>query len=73
KLLQADLPFRRLVCFELNKKKANLTEQLCQMFRAMMPILGNTDTSIITPLLASGDQGYSALQSLAGMVNGACE
>ena len=33
-------------------------EQISGMFRAMMPVFNNEDTTVITPLLATGNQVY---------------
>ena len=41
--------------FRMNRFE-HLSEQISGMFRAMMPVFNNQDTSVITPLLASGKQ-----------------
>ncbi|CAG5131449.1 unnamed protein product, partial [Candidula unifasciata] len=70
--LPDSVPFRHIVCLENNKKMDSLAEQLSQMFLAMMPIFNNTESSVITPLLATGNQGHSGELVLKAMVNGAC-
>ncbi|BFZ05756.1 hypothetical protein BsWGS_08795 [Bradybaena similaris] len=70
--LPAAVPFRRIVCFEYNHRVGPLTEQLSQIFLAMMPIFNNTEATVITPLLASGNQGFDGKEVLSALVNGAC-
>ena len=41
--------------FRMNRFE-HLSEQISGMFRAMMPVFNNQDTTVITPLLASGNQ-----------------
>ncbi|XP_059171978.1 uncharacterized protein LOC131953016 [Physella acuta] len=71
--LESYLPFNRLACFEYDRGSGKLTEQLSQMFRAMMPIFNSKESSVITPLLATGNQAQSYTTVMAGMVNAACE
>ncbi|XP_046575600.1 uncharacterized protein LOC124283651 isoform X2 [Haliotis rubra] len=47
-------------------------QHIGDMFRAMTPIFNNEDTTVITPLLATGGQGQSKVAVLKAMVEGAC-
>ncbi|XP_055896769.1 uncharacterized protein LOC106070936 isoform X2 [Biomphalaria glabrata] len=73
KPLPSHLPYHRLVCFEYIRWSSSLVDQISNMFRAMMPIFNNKDTTVITPLLATGGQGHSSLKVLSGMFHAACE
>ncbi|XP_041353478.1 uncharacterized protein LOC121371556 isoform X2 [Gigantopelta aegis] len=75
KPLLKKIPFGRLVCFErnMNSEAGTIAEQISLVFRAMMPICNNHDTTIITPLLATGMQNRSPPQILKAMVEGACQ
>ncbi|GFN81164.1 collagen alpha-6(vi) chain [Plakobranchus ocellatus] len=74
--LQPGLPYKRLVCFEFKRygdyEGDLLLAQLSDMFRAMMPIFNNHETTVITPLLATGCQGQSVHRVLRSMVDVAC-
>ncbi|KAK3763175.1 hypothetical protein RRG08_035857 [Elysia crispata] len=78
--LPQGLPFKRLVCFEFhcfknlenNSTTDVLSAQLSEMFRAMMPILNNHESTVITPLLTTGNQRQSVPHVLRAMVDGAC-
>ncbi|KAL8619588.1 hypothetical protein ACOMHN_019644 [Nucella lapillus] len=76
KPLPSHVPYQRLVCFERFDRFENmavkLAEQISGMFRAMMPVFNNQDTSVITPLLASGNQGHSEVSMLRTIVSAAC-
>ncbi|XP_046575598.1 uncharacterized protein LOC124283650 [Haliotis rubra] len=74
KPLPHNVPYRRLVCFERARRAEGGTtaQQISTMFRAMTPIFNNEDTTVITPLLATGDQGQSRVAVLKAMVDGAC-
>ncbi|XP_046569824.1 uncharacterized protein LOC124278124 [Haliotis rubra] len=58
KPLPHNVPYRRLVCFERSRraKAGTVAQQISTMFRAMTPIFNNEDTTVITPLLATGNQ-----------------
>nr|KAG5685787.1 hypothetical protein BaRGS_019850 [Batillaria attramentaria] len=49
-----------------------LSEQISGIFRAMMPVFNNADTTVITPLLAAGNQGHSEVMILKSIVKAAC-
>ncbi|GFS26505.1 collagen alpha-6(VI) chain [Elysia marginata] len=79
--LPAGLPYKRLVCFEFHCFKQLegstpmtdiLSSQLSEMFRAMMPIFNNHESTVITPLLTTGNQRQSVSQVLRAMVDSAC-
>ncbi|XP_076463846.1 uncharacterized protein LOC143295997 [Babylonia areolata] len=70
--LPPHIPYRQLVCFERLNRFEKLAEQISGMFRAMMPVFHNQDTTVITPLLASGNQGHSEMYALRAIVLGAC-
>ncbi|XP_048258837.1 uncharacterized protein LOC124119725 isoform X3 [Haliotis rufescens] len=74
KPLPHNVPYRRLVCFERGRRAGNGTtaQQISTMFRAMTPIFNNEETTVITPLLATGNQGQSKVAVLKAMVDGAC-
>ena len=56
KPLPDDKPYDRLVCFERMNRNETLPDQISGLFRAMMPIFNNVETSVITPLLSAGGQ-----------------
>ena len=58
KPLPDDKPYDRLVCFERMNRNETLPDQISGLFRAMMPIFNNEETSVITPLLSAGNQVY---------------
>nr|XP_006820675.1 PREDICTED: uncharacterized protein LOC100375438 [Saccoglossus kowalevskii] len=67
-------PFRRILCFEstrLSYLYAHPVELVGDVFRCLVPILRNQDGQVITPLLATGDQGYSETVMLKGMIDAA--
>ncbi|XP_067680126.1 uncharacterized protein [Haliotis asinina] len=74
KPLPHNVPYRRLVCFERARETERRTtvQHIGDMFRAMTPIFNNEDTTVITPLLATGGQGQSKVAVLKAMVEGAC-
>lgn len=72
KQLPGELPYRRVVCFERMNRFEKLPEQISGIFRAMMPVFNNQDTTVITPLLASGNQGHSEIMILKSIVKAAC-
>ncbi|KAK7480324.1 hypothetical protein BaRGS_00028371 [Batillaria attramentaria] len=72
KNLPEEMPYRRLVCFERMSPFEKLSEQISGIFRAMMPVFNNADTTVITPLLAAGNQGHSEVMILKSIVKAAC-
>ncbi|XP_050404793.1 uncharacterized protein LOC126820737 [Patella vulgata] len=66
------LPYRRLVCFERIAHAGSIGEQISKIYRAFTPVFNNQDTTVITPLLATGNQGQPSRAVLEMMVNGAC-
>lgn len=68
KELDKDLPFKRLLCFERSRTKGNAVEQIREMFRIFVPACGNQETTVITPLLGTGNQGFSETVILSCMV-----
>ena len=42
--------------FFRSNTKGDVTEQLRDMFRVFVPACGNQETTVITPLLGTGDQ-----------------
>ncbi|XP_071079960.1 uncharacterized protein [Haliotis cracherodii] len=74
KPLPHNVPYRRLVCFERagETERRPTAQHIGDMFRAMTPIFNNEDTTVITPLLATGAQGQSKVAVLKAMVEGAC-
>ncbi|KAK6181428.1 hypothetical protein SNE40_009276 [Patella caerulea] len=66
------LPYRRLVCFERLAHGGSIGEQISKIYRAFTPVFNNQDTTVITPLLATGNQGQPSRAVLETMVNGAC-
>ncbi|XP_077868252.1 uncharacterized protein LOC100375438 [Saccoglossus kowalevskii] len=65
-------PFRRILCFESTRYLyAHPVELVGDVFRCLVPILRNQDGQVITPLLATGDQGYSETVMLKGMIDAA--
>ncbi|RUS78149.1 hypothetical protein EGW08_014097, partial [Elysia chlorotica] len=78
--LPPGLPYKRLVCFEFHCFKKSegssiqdlLSAQLSEMFRAMMPILNNHESTVITPLLTTGNQRQSMAHVLKALVDAAC-
>ncbi|KAK3591628.1 hypothetical protein CHS0354_013812 [Potamilus streckersoni] len=67
-----DSPYGRLLCFERRRgSDLTLPQQVAEMFRVFVPVFNNQDKTVITPLLATGHQGYSKIKMLQTMVNGA--
>ncbi|XP_070564247.1 uncharacterized protein [Ptychodera flava] len=65
-------PFKRILCFESNRTRlGHPAEFVSNVFRCMVPILNNQDGRVITPLLATGDQGHSKSVMLKSMVTAA--
>ncbi|XP_012942474.1 uncharacterized protein LOC101852264 [Aplysia californica] len=65
------LPFGRLVCFEINRDGATIADQMSMVFRAMMPIFNGNESTIITPILATGCQHAPLDAMLRVMVSNA--
>ncbi|XP_033108418.1 uncharacterized protein LOC117109994 [Anneissia japonica] len=71
-VLPKHLPFKRLMCFEAKHVGFSRPQELVgDVFRCLIPILNNQDGSVITPLLNTGDQGYSKKKMMNGMVEAA--
>eukprot|EP00106_Octopus_bimaculoides_P001033 XP_014768475.1 PREDICTED: uncharacterized protein LOC106867918 [Octopus bimaculoides] len=71
KPLPEDMPFSRLACFERNLG-SSIHDQIGDMFRGFMPIFNSQDTTVITPLLGTGNQGFGYIPVLNTMVESAC-
>ncbi|XP_077977077.1 uncharacterized protein LOC144432686 [Glandiceps talaboti] len=72
--LPKEYPFRRILCFESNLSRylqGHSTELIGDVFRCLVPILNNKDGRVITPLLATGDQGKSKPVMLKRMTEAA--
>lgn len=72
KPLPKDLPFSRLACFEKRSAQMTPVEQIGDMFRGFMPIFNSQDTTVITPLLGTGQQHFPDLFVLKRTVECAC-
>ncbi|KAL5007943.1 hypothetical protein ScPMuIL_013524 [Solemya velum] len=72
KRLPDHMPYERLLCFERRRNSGlTMAQQIGDMFRVFVPVFKNTDTTVITPLLATGNQGHSKSAVLESMVDGA--
>lgn len=73
KPLPEGLPFRRLLCFEKTRgsSDSSLERQIRDIFKVLVPILKNQNTTIITPLLATGNQRSDQITVLHSIVSGA--
>ncbi|VDH98627.1 Hypothetical predicted protein [Mytilus galloprovincialis] len=69
--LDSDLPFKKLLCFERSRTKGCMIDQIRDMFRALVPACGSQETTLITPLLGTGNQGFSESKVLSCMVEAA--
>ncbi|KAK7104240.1 uncharacterized protein [Littorina saxatilis] len=72
KPLSDHMPYKRLVCFERMNRFEGLPDQISGLFRAMMAVFNNEDKTVITPLLATGNQGNSDAIVLRAIVKAAC-
>jgi len=60
KKLDAKLPFDRIMCFEGGfKKNTRPPSTISEIFRSLVSLCGNEDITVMTPILATGNQGYS--------------
>lgn len=73
KPLPQDLPFGRLLCFEKTRGSSDnsLKRQIRDVFKVLVPVLKNQNTSIITPLLSTGHQHSDEIIVLQSIVTGA--
>ncbi|ESO87656.1 hypothetical protein LOTGIDRAFT_234910 [Lottia gigantea] len=70
--LPSHAPYKRLVCFERIYQGGSVSEQIAKVYRSFTPIFNNEETTVISPLLATGNQGHSTKKILTAMVDGAC-
>ncbi|XP_074651161.1 uncharacterized protein LOC141905942 [Tubulanus polymorphus] len=67
------LPYKRLLCFEQQVRDFSHPSMLIgDVFRCMIPAFNNQPSSVITPILASGDQNCDINVMLTSMVVAAC-
>ncbi|XP_071792783.1 uncharacterized protein [Asterias amurensis] len=72
KPLPEDKPYQRLLCFETRVFGSRRPQELVgDVFRCLVPKLNNQDSTVITPLLNTGDQGHGREVMLKGMVEAA--
>ncbi|GAB1601404.1 hypothetical protein Ahia01_000418700 [Argonauta hians] len=71
KPLPTNIAFSRLACFERHVG-STIYDQIGDMFRGFMPIFNSHDTTVITPLLGTGNQGFGLIPVLNTMVTSAC-
>lgn len=73
KPLPLDLPFGRLLCFEKTRgcSDNSLERQIRDIFKVLVPLLKNQSTTIITPLLSTGNQHSDEITVLQSIVTGA--
>ncbi|XP_069116423.1 uncharacterized protein [Argopecten irradians] len=71
--LEGDLPYKRLLCFERQRGDCTIVEDIRQMFRVFVPVLNNKETTVITPLLATGHQNKSPEHVLSIMIHCAAQ
>ncbi|XP_061166247.1 uncharacterized protein LOC133175136 [Saccostrea echinata] len=73
KPLPPGLPFGRVLCFEKTRGSSDdsLTRQIRDVFKVLVPVLKNQNTTIITPLLATGNQRSDRTLVLQATVQGA--
>uniref|UniRef100_K1PKC1 Collagen alpha-6(VI) chain n=1 Tax=Magallana gigas TaxID=29159 RepID=K1PKC1_MAGGI len=73
KPLPPDLPFGRLLCFEKTRgcSDNSLERQIRDIFKVLVPLLKNQSTTIITPLLSTGNQHSDEITVLQSIVTGA--
>ncbi|XP_064629100.1 uncharacterized protein LOC135488421 isoform X2 [Lineus longissimus] len=70
--LPPSLPYRRLLCFEKAFTEISHPAALVgDVFRALVPTFKNDESTVITPILASGDQNFDMKTMLKAMVNAA--
>ncbi|CAG2185236.1 unnamed protein product [Mytilus edulis] len=69
--LDSNLPFKKLLCFERSRAKGCMIDQIRDMFRALVPACGSQETTLITSLLGTGNQGFSESKVLSCMVEAA--
>ncbi|XP_033734725.1 uncharacterized protein LOC117323550 [Pecten maximus] len=71
--LEGHLPYKRLLCFERTRGDCTIVEDIRQMFRVFVPVLNNKESTVITPLLATGHQNKSPEHVLSIMVHCAAQ
>ncbi|KAH3853277.1 uncharacterized protein LOC127875226 [Dreissena polymorpha] len=71
KQVDSSLSFDRVLCFEKRRSEMGVPAQIGEMFRVFTPVFNNKDHSVITPLLATGNQGQSKAAVLEAMIEAA--
>ncbi|OWF43843.1 uncharacterized protein LOC110459200 [Mizuhopecten yessoensis] len=71
--LEGHLPYKRLLCFERTRGDCTIVEDIRQMFRVFVPVFNNKETTVITPLLATGHQNKSPEHVLSVMLHCAAQ
>ncbi|XP_053381055.1 uncharacterized protein LOC123529545 [Mercenaria mercenaria] len=65
-------PYKKLLCFERRMgAPLPVPAQISEMFRVFVPVFNNQDHTVITPLLATGHQGYDKTMVCGTMVEAA--
>ncbi|CAH1799149.1 unnamed protein product [Owenia fusiformis] len=66
------LPYSRLLCFESTIRGRSHPAQLVgDIYRAMIPAFIDDEKTVITPLIATGDQNFSKIRMMKAMVDAA--
>ncbi|XP_013414543.1 uncharacterized protein LOC106176622, partial [Lingula anatina] len=72
KLLPSHLPYRRLLCFERTMKSTGHPAALVgDVFRCLVAVFNNKESTVIAPLLASGVQSFDPKMMLKAMLDAA--
>ncbi|KAK3093652.1 hypothetical protein FSP39_018503 [Pinctada imbricata] len=65
-------PYGKILCFERARGSTlTMIEVIRQMFRVFVPVFRNQETTVITPLLATGNQNYDKEKVMKVMVESA--